>query len=79
MRHWLMVAIVAALWAIGGCKVRHDVNVEPIEIKPIHITMDINIKIKVDREVDSFFSDVEQRAAKLKPSVETQPSTGDRI
>lgn len=76
MRYWLLAAVVAALWAIHGCSISHDVKVEPIEIKPIHITMDINIK--VDREVDAFFSEVEKKAAQKSPSVETQPSTGDR-
>jgi hypothetical protein len=76
MRHWLLVVVLAALWAAGGCEVRHDVKVEPVEIKPIHITMDINIK--VDREVDAFFTEVEKKAAQKNPAVETQPSTGDK-
>jgi hypothetical protein len=76
MRYWLLVAVVAALWAIAGCAVTHDVKVEPVEIKPIHITMDINIK--VDREVDAFFNEVEKKAAQKNPAVETQPSTGDK-
>ena len=76
MRYWLLVAVVAVLWAAHGCAVSHDVKVEPIEIKPIHITMDINIK--VDREVDAFFDEVEKKAAQKNPSVETQPSTGDK-
>jgi len=75
MRYWLLVAIVAAMWAIQGCEVRHDVKVEPIEIKPIHITMDINIK--VDREVDAFFDEVEKKAAQKSAPVQTRPSTGD--
>ena len=76
MRCWLLVAVVATLWATHGCDVRHDVKVEPVEIKPIHITMDINIK--VDREVDSFFNEVEKKAAQKNPTVETHPSTGDQ-
>lgn len=32
------------------------------EIKPIHITMDINLK--VDRELDNFFSDIDEAPAK---------------
>ncbi|MCG3178587.1 MAG: hypothetical protein BIFFINMI_00915 [Phycisphaerae bacterium] len=75
MKCWLLMALAVVLWAAYGCEVKHDVKVEPIEIKPIHITMDINIK--VDREVDAFFGDVEKRAAELNPPAETQPSTGD--
>jgi len=76
MKYWLLVAVAVVLWAAQGCEVKHDVKVEPIEIKPIHITMDINIK--VDREVDAFFSAVEKKAAELSPPGGTQPSTGDK-
>jgi len=75
MKYWLLVAVIAALSAIHGCSVKHDVKVEPVEIKPIHITMDINVK--VDREVDAFFNEVEEKAAKT-PAVDTQHSTGDK-
>jgi hypothetical protein len=74
MKYWLLVAVVVALSATHGCSVKHDVKVEPVEIKPIHITMDINVK--VDREVDAFFNEVEEKAAKT-PAVGTQSSTGD--
>lgn len=30
------------------------VSVDPIEVKPIHITMDVNVR--VDRELDNFFA-----------------------
>ncbi len=76
MRYWLLAAVVAVLWATHGCAIKHDVKVEPIEIKPIHITMDINIK--VDREVDAFFDEVQNKAAQKSASAEPQPSTGDR-
>ncbi len=74
MRYWLLVAVVSSLCAVLGCEVKHDVKVEPVEIKPIHITMDINIK--VDREVDAFFTDVEKKAAQKASTAPTQPSTG---
>jgi hypothetical protein len=35
----------------AGCK--HQIAVDPIEVKPIHLTLDINLK--VDRELDEFF------------------------
>lgn len=40
---------------------RHEVEVKPLEIKPIHITIDINVK--VDRALDNFFGDLD----KVKP------------
>ncbi|MBM9604012.1 YnbE family lipoprotein [Desulfopila inferna] len=37
---------------------RHNVQVEPIEVKPIHITIDVNVR--VDRALDDFFSDLDE-------------------
>jgi len=36
---------------------KHEVDVKPVEIKPIHITIDINIK--VDKALDDFFGDLD--------------------
>ncbi len=43
---------------------RHEVQLAPVEVKPIHITIDINIK--VDRALDDFFGDLDESADKLK-------------
>ncbi len=37
---------------------RHEIEVKPVEIKPIHITIDINVK--VDRALDDFFGDLDK-------------------
>jgi len=39
---------------------KHEVAVAPVEVKPIHITIDINIK--VDRDLENFFGDIDQAA-----------------
>lgn len=39
-----------------GCT-RHEVDIKPVEIKPIHITIDVNVK--VDRALDDFFGDID--------------------
>jgi hypothetical protein len=44
------------------------VTVDPIEVKPIHITMDITLR--VDRSLDDFFAGVENQA----PAATTQPT-----
>jgi hypothetical protein len=51
---------LAPLFAVllAGC-LSHRVASEPIEIKPIHITMDINLKVQ--RELEEFF-DFEETA-----------------
>ena len=56
------IAVVLVV-AAGGCT--PHVKVDPIEIKPIHIVHDINIR--VDRQLDEFFAFQEQAA--------TQPTT----
>ena len=45
-----------------GCATRHKVEVAPVEIKPIHITIDVNIR--VDRALDDFFGDIDKAAEK---------------
>ncbi len=41
---------------------RHEIDIKPVEIKPIHITIDINVK--VDRALDDFFGDLDKKQAK---------------
>jgi len=51
--------------AAPGCT-QHKVAVEvaPVEIKPIHITIDVNVK--VDKALDDFFKDVDTAADDIK-------------
>jgi hypothetical protein len=39
-----------------GCT-QHKVEVAPVEVKPIHITIDVNVK--VDKALDDFFGDID--------------------
>ncbi len=66
--------LVAALLAVaaGGCT-RHEVDVKPVEIKPIHITIDVNVK--VDRALDDFFGDLDQQATETATTEGTAPAT----
>ena len=59
-------ACAAALFiaALLGCSSSHEVEVKPVEIKPIHITLDVNVK--VDRALDDFFGDIDAAEDKLK-------------
>jgi Skp family chaperone for outer membrane proteins len=49
---------------------QHKVEVAPVEIKPIHITIDVNIK--VDKALDDFFGDIDEdeETADETPSVQ---------
>jgi hypothetical protein len=58
-----------ALLFLPSCATIH---VDPIEVKPIHIVHDINIR--VDRQLDDFFAFQEKMAASTQP-VATQPAT----
>jgi hypothetical protein len=60
---------VLLLLMILGCtkhevETRSQVEVAPVEVKPIHITIDVNIK--VDRALDDFFSDIDKSAQEIK-------------
>ena len=55
MTRWL-IAGLAVMALLPACT-RHVVEVKPIEIKPIHITMDINVKIQKEIANDFAFQD----------------------
>ncbi len=57
----LVFGVVMAL-AAQACYTQHEVEVKPLEIKPIHITIDVNVK--VDRALDDFFSDIDEAETK---------------
>lgn len=57
-RFFVLLPLAAAL---GGCL---SVKTEPIEVKPIHITVDVNVK--VDKALDDFFGDLDKKAAAPK-------------
>jgi hypothetical protein len=71
MKEILIISVITTvllLCCLSACT-RHEVNVAPVEVKPIHITIDVNVK--VDRELDSFFDDIdsaEQQDAASSPS-----------
>nr|WP_319491583.1 hypothetical protein [uncultured Desulfobacter sp.] len=56
---------------LAGCSTRHEVEVKPVEIKPIHITIDVNVK--VDRALDDFFGDIDAAQEKIE---QNQSKTG---
>ncbi len=56
--------IVWVLWGLSSCATHHEVEVKPVEIKPIHITIDVNVK--VDRALDDFFGDIDETAKEIQ-------------
>ncbi len=57
MQKYLILILGTIILLTHGCT-RHAVQVDPVEIKPIHITIDVNIK--VDKELDDFFGDLDE-------------------
>jgi hypothetical protein len=46
---------------MGGCL---NVKTAPIEVKPIHITVDVNVK--VERALEDFFGDLDKKSATIE-------------
>lgn len=58
-----------AAMSVAGCfQIKTENEIKPIEVKPIHITVDINVKI--DRALDDFFGDLD--------AAETGGKTGEK-
>ena len=55
------VLIFITFLACVGCT-RHEVEMKPVEIKPIHITVDVNVR--VEKAVDDFYGDIYGEPAK---------------
>jgi hypothetical protein len=67
--------VKAKSWTIlAGCGLvlPSCVRVDPIEVKPIHIVMDVNIR--VDRQLDEFFDFERQAATQAAATPVTQPA-----
>jgi hypothetical protein len=55
---FLPLALLALNFA--GCL---SVKTEPIEVKPIHVTVDVNVKI--EKALDDFFGDLDKKSTTL--------------
>jgi hypothetical protein len=52
------VLLFAVFIFVAQACTQHKVEVAPVEVKPIHITIDVNVK--VDRALDDFFGDIDE-------------------
>lgn len=66
----LWVLTVMSVMMLGGCQTRHEVDVKPVEVKPIHITIDVNVKVQ--RALDDFFSDIDAREEEIMEKLEKE-------
>ena len=63
IKHNLILLSALFVLIAAGCT-QHKVEVAPVEIKPIHITIDVNVK--VDRALDNFFEDIDAAEEKIE-------------
>ena len=61
-RRLFLVTALPSLLLLGGCL---NVKTAPIEVKPIHITVDVNVKVA--RALDDFFGDLDKKSTTLAP------------
>ena len=55
MTRYLILFILVLSVHGWGCT-KHEVEMKPVEIKPIHITVDVNVR--VEKAVDDFYGDI---------------------
>lgn len=65
------IIITGLLSFFSSCSTKHAIEVAPVEtrhvVEPIHITIDINVKI--DKELDDFFGDLDEVEEEIEESV----------
>jgi hypothetical protein len=58
------LSVLLLVLPLGACL---NVKTQPIEVKPIHITVDVNVQVKVERALQDFFGDIDRKAAGPTP------------
>ena len=68
IKHILILLSALFVLIATGCT-QHKVEIAPVEVKPIHITIDVNVK--VDRALDNFFGDIDEAEDQIEGSSKT--------
>ena len=55
-----LFSLLALPLLLGGCL---NIKTAPIEVKPIHITVDVNVK--VEKALDDFFGDLDKKSTTI--------------
>ena len=56
MKQLALLITLLATSTLTGC-IEHKVDIDPIEVKPIHITMDVNVRVQIENDLSEFFDD----------------------
>jgi hypothetical protein len=72
------LAAGAAMLLLAGAScanltTQNTVDVKPIHVDPIHITADVNVNVRVERQLDDFFSFEQKYTSTTQPAA-TQPT-----
>ena len=77
LRIFLLPMLALTLVSAVACT-RHQVRVDPIrsehviEVKPMEMTININIRL-VDKALDDFFGDIDNKRMEIAPSAGARP------
>lgn len=69
MKRLLSLIVVLPL-LLGACL---NVKTAPIEVKPIHITVDVNIR--VEKALEDFFGDLDKQSTTINPEKPAEPKS----
>ena len=64
MQQFLVIGISLALLALGGATGCLRIKSDPVEIKPIHITVDVNLR--VEKELDNIFDQIDAQDPSMR-------------
>ena len=53
---FVILLAISVITSFVGCT-EHKVEIAPVKVEPIHITIDVNVK--VDKALDDFFDDID--------------------
>jgi hypothetical protein len=71
MRPYIICFSLSFMLLLGGlgCQSKYQVEtVHKVEVAPMHITIDVNVK--VDRALDNFFGDLDAAEEKIEPKAQ---------
>ena len=54
----ISISLLIVFLTMSGCSTSHEVQVKPVEIKPIHITIDVNVRVQ--QELNSILDELEE-------------------
>jgi Skp family chaperone for outer membrane proteins len=70
MTKQILIVLSALFILTAAACTQHRVEVAPVEVKPIHITIDVNVKVAQD--LNDFFKDIDAQEEKIYEKATSQ-------